>query len=66
MSAKLVVLTGRDYEDKHTNAKKTAWTRIGAAWRTDSGAIQVRLDALPVDGTMLIKEDEPRDKGGRR
>jgi hypothetical protein len=67
---KLVVLTGRDYTDERSREQKTAWTRIGAAWKSDKNpdSISVVLDALPVNGKMLIKVDTPREerdnKGG--
>ena len=37
------------------------WTRIGSAWTNKAGGINVTLDALPVDGKIVLmppKEEE--------
>lgn len=34
--------------------EKTFWNRIGAAWKRDDGGFSIQLDALPMDGKMLI------------
>jgi hypothetical protein len=41
---------------------KPIWTRIGAAWPHENGAgYSVRLDALPLDGRIvLVEPSEPR------
>jgi len=36
--------------------KKGFWVRIGAAFRNHDGSLNVRLDAMPVNGTMHIRE----------
>jgi hypothetical protein len=43
---------------------RTFWTRIGVAFVNRDGSLSVRLDAMPVNGTMQIREDEPRKFGG--
>jgi len=37
--------------------RKAAWTRIGAAWAHDKGpGYSIRLDALPVNGRIVLIE----------
>lgn len=36
--------------------KKSFWVKIGAAFRNHDGSLNVRLDAVPVNGTMHIRE----------
>lgn len=38
--------------------KKSFWVRIGAAFRNRDGSLNVRLDAVPVNGTMHIREQK--------
>ena len=42
---------------------KTYWTRIGAAFKRDSGRMSVVLDALPIGNELMIF---PPDEGGDR
>ena len=30
------------------------WTRIGAAWKNAKGGFQVQLNALPIDGKLVL------------
>ncbi len=30
------------------------WTRIGAAWKNSKGGFQVQLNALPIDGKLVL------------
>lgn len=41
--------------------KKTFKNRIGIAYRKDDGEILVKLNALPLNGTLLIGEFESGD-----
>ncbi len=42
-------------------AKKDTWTAIGAAWpHRDGKGIDVILDALPLDGHVVLRVNEPR------
>lgn len=34
--------------------RKSRWTEIGAAWRTQNGHLRVQLEALPVNGTLIL------------
>ncbi|AKF05567.1 hypothetical protein [Sandaracinus amylolyticus] len=45
---------------------KKFWVRIGAAFRNRDGSLNAFLDAVPVNGTMHIREARPwneRDAG---
>jgi hypothetical protein len=44
-------------------SKKSIWTRIGAAWPHEQGAgLTIELDALPLDGRIVLMEPKPDDK----
>jgi hypothetical protein len=48
-------------------AERTFWTRIGVAYVNSDRSITCKLDALPVSGTLQIRDDEPRaERGGER
>ena len=38
---------------------KKHWLRIGAAFENKDGSWNVRLDAMPVNGTLHIRDPEP-------
>jgi len=41
--------------------KKAFWARIGSAWTNRDGSFTIRLDALPIDGEIVVrtrKQDE--------
>jgi hypothetical protein len=40
---------------------KTFWTRIGVAYTNRDGSLNVKLDAIPVNGTMQLRDWTPRD-----
>ena len=40
--------------------EKSYWTRIGVAYVNRDGSITCKLDALPVSGTLQIREDDRR------
>ena len=46
---------------KRGEGKSDFWTRIGAAFAHDGG-LTVQLDALPIDGRVVLREpkDEPK------
>jgi hypothetical protein len=35
--------------------KKAYWARIGSAWTNRDGSFTVRLDALPLNGELVIR-----------
>jgi hypothetical protein len=48
---------------------KSIWTRIGSAYTNRDGSLTVRLEALPVNGVLQVRDaDERRDAptGGAR
>lgn len=48
---------------KDEKSGKTFWTNIGSAWKRDTGAMSVVLDALPLGREIMIF---PPDEGGPR
>lgn len=51
------VLSAIDYFSKEN--KKTTWQKIGIAFRTkDGNGMHVLLNALPINGRLLIKKNE--------
>ncbi len=40
---------------------KSFWTRVGAGFINRDGSINLRLDAIPVSGTLQVRDWEPRD-----
>lgn len=43
---------------------KSIWTRIGAGWMNRDGSITIRLDALPVNGTLQVRDPDERELRG--
>ena len=39
----------------------THWLRIGIAFVNRDGSLNVKLDALPVNGTLHIRDADPKD-----
>ena len=54
------VLVSRESKDG-----KRFYTKVGSAWSRDDGGMSVKLDALPLDGDLLIKPPLERDRGPR-
>lgn len=46
--------------------KSTRWTEIGAAWRTQNGNLRIQLEAVPVNGQIILlppkADDETADE----
>ncbi len=38
------------------------WNRVGAGFVNRDGSINLKLDALPVNGTLQIRDYEPKDQ----
>ena len=36
------------------NGEKTYYHRVGAAWDVSNGGISIKLNALPVDGNLVL------------
>ena len=56
------VITGKE--------EKKFWTKVGIAYVNRDGSLNVKLDALPVNGELHIRDMQPRDEtrgsGGRQ
>lgn len=50
--------------------KKSYWVRIGVGYINSDGSINLKLDATPVNGTIQVRDYEPKegqaDRGTRR
>lgn len=42
-------------------SQKSFWVRIGAAFVNRDGSLTVKLDALPVNGMLQVRDASPRD-----
>ncbi|MFO0651879.1 MAG: hypothetical protein U0326_37000 [Polyangiales bacterium] len=45
------------------------WLRVGSGWINRDGSLTLRLDALPVNGVLQVRDDDRRDQaptGGAR
>lgn len=51
------------YSIVERNGKKY-WNRIGTAWINKDGSTNVKLESLPINGEMNIRDYVPRDRGG--
>jgi hypothetical protein len=54
LQAMVFALTERD--------DRTFWTKIGVAYANRDGSITCKLDALPVSGTLQIRDEESRNE----
>jgi hypothetical protein len=55
------------YAVRHREGQKAIWTRIGAAWPHGTGpGLSIQLDALPIDGRIVLTEPKAEDGGGGR
>lgn len=47
---------------RNPNSKRTFWTRIGSAFPHETGAgLTVVLDAVPLDGRIILLEPDAQD-----
>lgn len=44
---------------------KSYWTRVGVGFVNRDGSITLKLDAVPVNGTLQVREWESREDGAR-
>jgi hypothetical protein len=52
------------YTVKEREGQKPFWTRIGAAWPHQTGpGFTIQLDALPLDGRIVLTEPKADDAG---
>lgn len=52
--------------NKETGEVKAFWTRIGVAFKNKDDSLTLRLDALPTNGTVIVRKakDEKKSGGG--
>jgi hypothetical protein len=62
MANRLDAVTPVEYESG--GEKKTRWVRIGVAFSRDKGGYDVRLDAVPVNGRIMLMEPRNENRGG--
>ena len=63
MSNKKPTLIAYTVKDRG-EGQKAFWTRIGAAWPHGSGnGLSIQLDALPLDGRIVLTEPKADDAG---
>ncbi len=43
---------------------KSFWTRVGVGFVNRDGSLTLRLDAIPISGTIQVREWEPYDRRG--
>lgn len=56
---RLEAFTVREYEV--SGEKKSDWTKIGVAWpHQDAKGFRLQLQALPVDGIVVLRAVEPK------
>ena len=51
-------------ENKNGNGK-SFWTKIGVAFTNRDGSITLKLDCVPLGGTMQVRDYEPFDRDTR-
>lgn len=66
---------GRRYKVVYTiveNRERKFWLRVGVGFENRDGSWNIRLDAVPVNGTLHMRDPDPADQrdgsgsGGRR
>ena len=62
MNGNKPALIAYSVKDARDAEQKAIWTRIGAAWPHENGpGYSIRLDALPIDGRIVLVEPaEPK------
>jgi len=60
LDKKKAVYTIIEKDSVQGNGKRSFWVRIGAAFVNGDGSYSVKLDALPVNGTLHVR-DWPTD-----
>lgn len=43
-------------------AAKTYWTRVGVGFVNRDGSLNLRLDAIPINGVLQVREWEPLER----
>jgi hypothetical protein len=42
-----------------TRGEKSYWTRVGVGFENRDGSLNLKLDAIPTNGTLQVREWEP-------
>lgn len=53
-----------DIKDVYTivkNGEKDFWNRIGTAFVNKDGSLKVKLNALPINGELMIRDPRPKE-----
>ena len=50
--------------DPTREGQKSRWVRIGAAWKNRDGSLNIKLDALPVNGVLNVRKPKPKEDSG--
>ena len=45
---------------------KSVWIRIGSGWVNSDGSINLKLDALPVNGQLQVRQWESKEESDAR
>jgi hypothetical protein len=45
-----------------SGATKSFWTRVGVGFVNRDGSISLRLDCVPINGTLQVREWEPMER----
>ena len=49
------------YQVRDADEKQSFWTRIGVAWATKDGkGYTIQLNAVPLDGKIVLRVNEPK------
>ena len=43
--------------------QKSYWVRIGVGFENHDGSLNLKLDAVPTNGTIQVRDWEPREEG---
>ena len=62
---RLIVSSMTEYTPKGASETRTAWNRIGMAFRNRDGSINVELNATPISGRLQIREETDDERHDR-
>ena len=43
--------------------QKSYWVRVGVGFENQDGSLNLKLDAVPTNGTLLVRDWEAREEG---
>lgn len=54
-------------EREQGGEKRSFWTKVGSAFQNKDGSVTVKLEALPLSGTLQIRDAEtPEEREARK